>query len=121
MEWNFGDIFLTMLAFFFWFMFIWMFIGVFSDIFRRVDLSGWAKAGWLLLVVVLPFLGILVYTIARPKMTEQDRQLIEAAETRKRRLAGYSAADEIQKLQDLRTKGAISDTEFERLKSQAVA
>jgi hypothetical protein len=121
MDWDFGDVFLTMLAFFFWFMFIWMFIGVFSDIFRRNDLSGWAKAGWLLLIVVLPFLGILVYTIARPRMTDQDRELIEEAEARQKRAAGYSTADEIAKLHDLRSKGAISEEEFERLKREAVA
>ena len=66
MAWNFGDILCTMLALFFWAALIWMFIGAFADIFRSNDLSGLGKAGWILLIVVLPFLGVLIYVIARP-------------------------------------------------------
>jgi hypothetical protein len=120
MDWTLGDVFLTMLMFFFWFIFIWMFIGVFADIFRRNDLTGWAKAGWIVLICVLPFLGILVYMIARPKMTEQDREMFEAAETASRRAAGYSSADEIAKLADLHRSGAISDEEFATMKAKAM-
>ena len=68
MDWDFGDIFLTMVLFYFWFMLIWMFISVFADIFRRHDLSGMGKAGWLILIVILPFLGILIYAISRPSL-----------------------------------------------------
>jgi hypothetical protein len=68
-EWTFGSVLWAMIVFFFWFMLIWMFIGVFADIFRRNDLSGGAKAGWLLLIFIVPFFGILIYLIARPKMT----------------------------------------------------
>jgi energy-coupling factor transporter transmembrane protein EcfT len=121
MDWDFGDIFVTMIMVFFWFIFIWMFIGVFSDIFRRNDLSGVAKAGWIFLICVLPFLGILVYMIARPKMTEQDKALLEEAEASRQRATGYSAADEISKLTELHRSGAISDEEFERLKAKAIA
>jgi Phospholipase_D-nuclease N-terminal len=79
-EWSFGDVIWAMIVFYFWFMFIWAFIRVFADIFRRDDLSGWAKAGWTLLIVVLPFLGILIYLIARPRMTGQYRQMRTEAE-----------------------------------------
>jgi hypothetical protein len=65
-EWSFGDALWAMLVFFFWVMAIWIFIAVFSDIFRRNDLSGGAKAGWILLIFVLPFLGALIYVVARP-------------------------------------------------------
>ena len=75
-EWTFGSVLWAMVVFFFWFMLIWMFIGVFADIFRRNDLSGWAKAGWIFLICVMPFLGILIYMIARPKMTEQDAEIL---------------------------------------------
>ena len=75
-----------------------MFIAVFADIFRRNDLSGWGKAGWILLVFIVPFLGILIYVIARPKMTEQDKEILMKAQEQQRRAAGYSAADEIAKL-----------------------
>jgi hypothetical protein len=65
-EFTLGDLLWSMLVFFFWFMAIWVFIAVFADIFARPDLSGWAKAGWILLIFVLPFLGALIYVIARP-------------------------------------------------------
>ena len=77
MAWNFGDILLTMLALFFWAALIWMFIGVFADIFRRHDLSGGAKAGWAFLIVVLPFLGILIYLIARPAVADMGLPRVE--------------------------------------------
>lgn len=120
MDWDFGDIILTMLAFFFWFMFIWMFIGTFADIFRRGDLSGLAKAGWLLLIVCLPFLGILIYMIVRPSLPE-DVQMMKADAQAQQGGAAHSVADEIDKLAALRDKGAISTEEFERLKSKAIS
>ena len=76
MDWSFGDVLLTMLAFFFWFTFVWMFVGVFADIFRREDLSGWGKAGWLAVIVIMPFFGVLIYMISRPK-SEADMQIFE--------------------------------------------
>ena len=97
-----------------------MFIAIFADIFRRNDLSGWGKAGWIILVFVLPFIGILIYVIARPKMTEQDKQIIAAAQERERRAAGYSSADEIAKLAALKEQGAITAEEFETMKKQAL-
>ena len=120
MDWSFGDVFLSMLALLFWFMFIWMFISVFADIFRRNDLSGGAKALWILLIVVLPFLGVLSYVIVRPRMTEQDRQIAGKMLEQQRRLEGYSAADEIAKLTKLRDEGRISADEYERLKAKAM-
>jgi hypothetical protein len=65
-----GDLLIAMIAFSFMFMFIWMFIGIFADIFRRHDLSGAAKAGWVLVIFLLPLLGILIYLIARPSVVE---------------------------------------------------
>ena len=115
-----GDILWAMLAFFFWFMVIWIFIAVFADIFRRNDLSGLGKAGWILLIFILPFIGLLIYMIARPKMTEQDRQMIQAAQERERRASGYSAADEVAKLAKLRDEGQISAEEYETMKQQAM-
>ena len=116
---QFGEVLWTMLVFFFWFMAIWIFIMVFADIFRRNDLSGWAKAGWIFLIFIVPFLGALIYVIARPKMTEQDKQIIEQAQEAQRRIEGYSAADEIAKLAALRDKGEISADEYNDLKRKA--
>jgi hypothetical protein len=109
-----------MVVFFFWFMFIWIFITVFADIFRRNDIHGWAKAGWIILIVILPFLGILIYLIARPKMTAQDKEMMEQAQAVQDRIEGYSAADEVAKLAKLRDSGAISAEEYEELKRRAM-
>jgi hypothetical protein len=119
-DYTFGNFLWTMVAFFFWFMAIWIFIMVFSDIFRRNDIGGWAKAGWIFLIFILPFLGVLIYLIARPKMTAQDKELMEQAELERQRIEGYSAADEIAKLAKLHEAGTISDEEFESLKQRAM-
>jgi hypothetical protein len=119
-EWSFGSVLWTMLVLFFWVMAIWIFIALFTDIFRRNDISGWAKAGWVLLIFIVPFLGALIYIIARPKMTEQDREMIEQAQEAQRRLEGYSTAEEIQKLAALRDANEISAEEYEDLKRKAM-
>ena len=119
-EWGFGSVLWTMIIFFFWVMFIWMFIAIFGDIFRRNDLSGWAKTGWILLIFVVPFLGILIYVIARPKMTEQDKQMLMQAQEAQRRIQGYSAADEVAKLAKLRDEGKITAEEYEEMKKRAM-
>jgi flagellar biosynthesis/type III secretory pathway M-ring protein FliF/YscJ len=97
-----------------------MFIAIFADIFRRNDLSGWGKAGWILLIFIVPFIGILIYVIARPKMTEQDREMMEQAAEAQRRVSGYSAADEVAKLAKLRDEGKITADEYEDLKRKAM-
>jgi Phospholipase_D-nuclease N-terminal/Short C-terminal domain len=120
-DWSFGDVLWGMLVFFFWFMAIWVFIAVFADIFRRNDVSGWGKAGWILLIFIVPFLGALIYIIARPKMTEQDREIATQIQEQQRRMEGYSAADEIAKLTKLRDAGEITPEQFEELKKRALA
>jgi len=114
MDWDFGDIILTMFAFFFWFTFIWMFIGAFTDIFRRRDLSGWGKAGWIAMICILPLLGVLIYMVTRPAPT--------AEELAERTVGyGYSRADEISKLAALHENGKLTDEEYNRLKAGALA
>ena len=117
---TFNDIFASMIVFFFWFMAIWIFIAVFSDIFRRNDLSGWGKAGWVILIFIVPFLGAIIYLIARPKMTAQDKEEIQKMQEAQRRMQGYSAADEIAKLAKLRDEGKITAEEYEAMKKQAL-
>jgi hypothetical protein len=118
---NLGELLWGMLVFFFWFMAIWIFIQIFADIFHRRDLSGAGKAGWIVLLFVLPFLGALIYLIARPKMTEQDREDIQRMQAAQQRAFGYSPAEEIEKLSKLRDSGEISAEEYERMKSRALA
>jgi uncharacterized membrane protein len=117
---NLGELLWAMLVFFFWFQAIWIFIRVFADIFHRRDLSGAAKAGWILLLFVLPFVGAIIYLIARPKMTEQDREDIQRMQEAQRRVSGYSAAEEIERLSKLRDSGEISAEEYERMKASAL-
>jgi len=119
-EFGLGELLWSMLVFFFWFMAIWIFITIFADIFRRRDLSGVAKAGWILLLFVLPFIGALIYLIARPKMTDQDKEELQKYQEAQRRLQGYSPAEEIDKLAKLRDEGKISAEEYETLKSKAM-
>jgi hypothetical protein len=118
---NLGEWLWAMFVFFLWFQVIFIFIRVFADIFHRRDLSGAAKAGWIFLLVVLPFLGALIYMIARPKMTEQDREDIQRVQQMQQRASGYSAAEEIERLSKLKASGDISPEEYERLKARAVA
>ena len=117
---NLGDWLWAMFVFFLWFQAIWIFIRIFADIFHRQDLSGAAKAGWILLLFVVPFLGALIYLIARPKMTEQDREDMQRMQELQRRSSGYSAAEEIERLSKLRDSGEISADEYERLKARAL-
>jgi flagellar biosynthesis/type III secretory pathway M-ring protein FliF/YscJ len=118
---TFLDVFWWMIVMFFWVMAIWIFIALIGDIFRRDDLSGWGKAGWIILLVCLPFIGALAYIIARPKMTASDVRMMTQAEAAQRAVAGVSTADELSKLSQLRTEGVLSEQEYEALKRKALA
>jgi hypothetical protein len=120
MEWTFGNLLLSGLAFFFWFALLWMFIGIFADILRR-DLSGWAKAGWITLIVLLPFLGILIYLIATPRLTAETRRPVPGQPEPRGGVAGRSTADEIAKAALLHDEGRITTDEYEQLKQQALS
>ncbi|HSK16370.1 MAG TPA: SHOCT domain-containing protein [Gaiellaceae bacterium] len=119
-ETSFLDVFWWMLVVFFWITFFWIFIALFADIIRRDDHSGWAKAGWILLLVALPFLGALIYIIARPKVTPQDVRMAAEAEAAQRAVSGVSTADELAKLAQLREQGVLSEQEYEELKRKAL-
>jgi len=110
-----------MLMFYLFFMVIMMFISIFADIFRRENLSGWGKAGWIFLIFILPFLGILIYVIVRPKNTEQDKRMMTEAQAQQARLQGGSTVDDIAKAQGLLDKGAITQEEFNAIKAKALA
>jgi uncharacterized membrane protein len=120
-ETTFLDVFWYMLVFFLWIMFFWVFISVVADIFRRDDIHGWKKAGWLLLIIVLPLIGILIYVIARPKVTAQDVRMMTQAEAAQRAASGVSTADELAKLKELHNQGVLSDSEYESLKQKAIS
>jgi hypothetical protein len=123
-----ADLFGTMLGLFVFFIWFWLLIVVFSDIFRSKDLGGVAKMLWVLFVIILPFLGIFVYLIARGgKMHEraaaQAQQQQQAFDSYVKEAAGTgtSTADQLAKLADLKQQGVITDAEFETQKAKILA
>jgi predicted permease len=120
-ETTFLDVFWYSILFFFWIMAIWIFIALISDVIRRDDLSGAGKAGWIIFMIILPFIGCLTYIIVRPKVTAQDVRMAAQAEAAQRAVAGVSTADELAKLNQLRSQGVINDAEYEDLKKKALA
>jgi hypothetical protein len=126
-EFGTGQVFWSMLWFFLFFIWIWLLIMVFSDVFRSPDLSGWAKAIWTIFIIVVPYLGVFVYLIARGhKMQEHSMKAAAEQEAAMRTYvqnvassSGGSSADEIARLADLRDKGVLSEQEFQRAKAKA--
>lgn len=126
-DYPFLDIVLTMIIFFAWVVWIWMMIMILSDVFRRRDISGWAKATWIVFLIVLPFVGVLVYLIAQHDgMAERRAGELQDAEAHmddylRAVAADQGSAAEIGKAATLLERGAISQTEFEAIKAKALA
>ena len=123
------SIFWTMLEFFLFFLWIWLLIIIFGDIFRSHDMGGLAKALWVIFVIIIPFLGVLIYLIARGG-SMHERAAAQAAQQQKafdsyvREAAGSSGgntADELAKLADLKSKGVLTDAEFEAQKAKLLS
>ena len=109
----------TVFVFIVWF---WLLISVASDLFRRHDISGWAKAVWVIVLIVAPYIGVLAYLIFQGRgMAERNLQQAQAAREALRREFGFSTADEIEKLDRLKKAGSISEGEFTRLRAKLVA
>jgi hypothetical protein len=122
------NLFWTILEIFLWVMWFFLLFRIIGDIFRSSDLGGWGKAGWLLFVIILPFLGVLVYLIARgATMHERDARQMQANEDAFRsyvqEAAGTtpSTADELTKLADLRDRGLLTEAEFSTQKATLLA
>ena len=119
------DVMWTMLVFFVWILWFWLLIGVFADIFRRHDLSGWGKTGWLIFVIILPFLGVFIYLITQNAgMTERGLERANAQQAAYAAPAGGGgggAAAEIESGKKLLDSGAITQAEFDSLKQKALA
>jgi hypothetical protein len=126
-EFGTGQVFWSVLWITLFVIWIWLLFAVFSDIFRSGDLSGWGKAIWSIFIILVPYLGVFVYIIARGhKMQEHAVQAAAAQEAALRdhiqAVAGSdSPAEQIAKLAELRDRGVIDDAEFQRLKGQAMA
>jgi hypothetical protein len=125
-DFNFGEALLLALEIFFLVIWIWILITIIADLFRDHELSGWAKAAWVLFLVFIPFLTALVYLIARGSGM-RDRTIKAQAEAKQhfdsyvREQAQSSPADELHKLNDLKEKGAISSEEFDKAKAKLLA
>ena len=125
-DYPFMDVLWSMIIFFFWVIWIWIVITVLIDIFRRHDIGGFAKALWVIFVVILPWLGVLAYLIAQHDgMRERS---IKQAQAQRRELddyvrdtAGGGPAADIAKAKELLDAGAITQEEFEALKAKALA
>jgi Phospholipase_D-nuclease N-terminal len=118
---SFGNFLLDVLAIFVFVMWFWLLITVISDLFRRHDTSGVAKAIWIIVLIVFPYLGVFIYLITQSRgMAERNSQRAQQAREELRQVVGFSAADEIEKLERLKTAGTISDEEYTRLRARAV-
>jgi hypothetical protein len=125
-DYPFLDVLWTMVIFFVWILWFWLLFTVFADIFRRHDLSGWGKTGWLVFAILLPFLGVFIYLITQNVgMTERNLQRSRAQREQfddyVRETPGGGAAAEIDKAKQLLDSGAITQAEFETLKQKALA
>src|SRR5271155_3172239 len=107
---------ISVFAFVVWF---WLLIVIYGDLFRRHDISGWGKALWVIGLVVTSYLGIFAYLITQGRgMAERTTQQAQQARDELRRVVGFSAADEIAKLDQLKKLGSITDAEFGRLRAK---
>jgi energy-coupling factor transporter transmembrane protein EcfT len=128
-DYPFLDVFWTMIIFFCWVIWIWMMIIILTDVFRRQDIGGWHKALWIVFLIVLPFLGVLIYLIAESKgMAERRTQEAQDAQAQfdsyVQNVAAKDdggAAAQIEKAKGLLDSGTITQAEFDALKAKALA
>jgi hypothetical protein len=118
---SFANFLTDVFAVFMFVIWFWLLITVGSDLFRRGDISGWGKALWVIVMVLVPYIGVFAYLIFQGRgMAERHNQQVERAREELRRVVGYSAADEIKKLDELKNAGSISGEEFTRLRAKLV-
>jgi hypothetical protein len=127
-DYPFMDLLWSMIIFFAWVAWIWILIVILTDVFRRHDIGGWTKALWTIFLVVIPFLGVLVYLVAQHDgMAERQQKDVQAQQAqfdsyvRQAAGTGGGAASEIEKAKALLDSGAITQSEFETLKAKVVA
>jgi uncharacterized membrane protein YcjF (UPF0283 family) len=126
-DYPFLSIMWTLIVFFAWVIWFWLLITVFADVFRRHDISGWVKAVWVLFVIVLPYIGVLIYLITQSReMAERQAQQARASQTQvdqyiKSVAASGSPAAEIDKAKQLLDSGSITQAEFDEIKRRALS
>ena len=118
---TYSNFLMNMIAIFAFVVWFWLLVVIFGDLFRRHDISGWGKALWVIVLVLFSYLAILAYLITQGRgMTERNAQQTQQARDELRRAAGFSVADEIAKLDQLKKSGSITDDEFQRLRARLV-
>jgi uncharacterized membrane protein YcjF (UPF0283 family) len=127
-DYPFMDVLWSMIIFFVWVAWIWVLIMIISDLFRRHDTSGWAKAAWVVFLIVLPFLGVLVYLIANGHgMAQRNAERAQAAQSQFNEYVqsvakdGGGAASELEKAKGLLDSGALTQAEYDALKAKLIA
>jgi hypothetical protein len=124
-DYPFLEVLWTLIIFFAWVAWIWIVVTVLIDVFRRDDIGGWGKAGWVVFVIVLPFLGVLTYLIAQHdgmrERSEKQLQAQKSAFDQQVREAAGGSATEIAKAKELLDSGAITQSEYEAIKAKALS
>jgi hypothetical protein len=121
------DVLWTMVIFFLWILWFWLLFTIWADLFRRHDISGWGKTGWLIFTILLPFLGVFVYLITQQDgMAQRSIDRMQASQAQfddyvREAAGGGGAAAEIEKAQKLLAGGAITQAEFDSIKAKALA
>ena len=117
-----GEFLLWLVWIFLFVIWFWLLITIFADLFRRHDISGWVKALWIIFVIVLPFLGILIYLITQSHgIAERNMQQVKAQEDQLRQIVGTSSADELVKLDQLKASGSITDDEYQKMRAKVIS
>ena len=108
-------------AIFMFVLWFWLFVSVVTDLFRRHDVSGWAKVLWVIALLLFSYIGIFAYILTQGEgMAERDRDRAKQARDDLRQVVGFSAADEIEKLNRLKSAGSISEQEYARLRTRLI-
>ena len=111
----------NLFSIFIFILWLWLLITVFGDLFRRHDVSGFGKVAWVILLIVLPYIGIFAYLLTQGGgMAERSREQAQRANDQLRQAVGFSVADEIDKLDRLKSTKSISEDEYTRLRARLV-
>jgi predicted membrane channel-forming protein YqfA (hemolysin III family) len=118
---TFANFMANLFSIFLFILWLWLLMTVFGDLFRRHDVSGLGKVAWVILLVVLPYIGIFAYLLTQGRgMAERSREHSQQVQDRLRQTAGFSVADEIEKLDRLKSNRSISEEEYARLRARLV-
>jgi len=116
---TFGNFIIDVFSIFMFILWFWLFITIASDLFRRSDISGFAKVLWVIFLILLPYIGIFAYVLTQGRgMASRHQEQVRKARDELRHVVGYSVADEIEKLGRLKEAGSITEDEYQRLRSK---